>query len=556
MAVYRFAGSLNAAQWPLIAALQGRTVIQPLYDWANRMPRYFFGTEESAELNVPQIIYCENVVPAAEGLNSVGYLDLIAASGNTDFDQIIILRDATENNFLFAPANGKNYILDPSTKTWASKNAIIGLSHPQVSRAYVNGRTFVCYAGTNIYEYIQGADTFLPVALTLPAGVALSDIKGIGSSSNYLIFYTDITVYWSSLIDPTDFVASLITGAGNATPQDVKGQITAINGTSGGFVIWTIRNAVAAQYTNNVRAPFAFKEIAGAGGITDNEHVTNEASSGPQYAWTSAGLQKITLQGSEEVSGEINDFLAGRVYNTWNAATKTLDLHASGLDEFYIKIVLVSSRFLCISYCEAITANVPQFTYCLMYDTVLKRWGQFKVDHVDVFSITVGTTGGGLTFTDLGTQTFTALGTATFSDLVASGVGVFNPTSKRQIAFLQANGAVKIALMDYNKAFNHTGVVILGKFQLVRAQLLTHQLTTVEGAYGFAVSGQDTFQAYITNSYDGLNMQAAIPLPVITTGGLSISYGMRLTGINYNLTFTGTFALSSFVSEVCNDGSD
>lgn len=556
MTIYRFGGALNATRWPLIAALQSRTVIQPLLDGGSKLSRWNIGTEESADLNVPQLIYCENAVPTAEGIQSVGYLDLIAASANADFDQAITLRDDVENNFLFSPANGKNYILNPATKVWASKNPIASLSHPQVTRAYVNGRTFICYANKNIYEYLSGPDTFLPVALTLPAGVALTDIRGIGGSNNYLIFFTDITLYWSSLTDPTNFTASLITGAGSATPQDVKGQIVTITGTSGGFVIWTLRNAVAAQFTTNVRAPFAFKEIAGAGGVVSVEHVTSDASSGPQYAWTSGGLQKVTLQGSEEVSAEVSDFLAGRIYNVWDDPTKSILLKASAIAEFYIKVVLIASRYLCISWCETITNTIPQFSYCLVFDIVLKRWGQFKCDHVDVFPITIGTTGSGLTFTDLGTQTFTALGAQTFDQLVNTDIGVFSPTSKRQVAFMQATGAVKVALLDYNKNFNQLGVAVFGRFQLVRARVMTHQVTTVEGAFGSGVSGADSFQAYIITSIDGYNFDASAVMKLLRVVGKQNKYGARKTGINYNLAFTGTFALSTFVSEVINDGED
>lgn len=553
MATYRFAGALTAARWPLLAGLQGRTVINPLYDAGKRAPRFFFGTDESVDVSIPQMIYCENAVPSVEGMNSVGYLGLIGASGNTDFDQCITLRDENENNYLYSPSNGKNYILNPSTHVWTSTNPIAGLTNPQVSRAYVNGRTFVCFANKNVYEYTGGS--FLPVGLTLPGGVAVTDIRGIGGSSNYLIIFTDITVYWSSLIDPTDFTPSLTTGAGFDTPQDVRGRITAVQGGTGGFVIWTTRNAVAATFTNNARAPFAFKEIAGAGGITDIERVTQDSSSGAQYAWTSGGLQRVTLQSAEAVSGEINDFLAGRMFCTWDYVNNNIDITPSTLDEFYTKLTIIASRYLCISYGDTVNGSSNKtFSRCLVYDLILKRWGQFKIDHVDVFPISVGTNAGYQSFTDLGTATFTTLGTKTFNDLVTSAVTVFNPTSKRQVAFLQQDGTIQVALMDYNKSYNHTGVLVFGRFQLVRQRKMQHQTTTVEGADGMAVSGANTFQAYLLNSIDGLNMDNGIPFIKRAETLQSIEYGLRKTGMNFCLAFTGTFSLSSFVTEVSQDG--
>ena len=75
------------------------------------------------------------------------------------FDQAITLRDADENNFLLCPAGGQNYIYRGNVGAWVSANPI-SAEGKQVSRAYVNGRTFICYAGLGIYEYDTATDTF------------------------------------------------------------------------------------------------------------------------------------------------------------------------------------------------------------------------------------------------------------------------------------------------------------------------------------------------------------------------------------------------------------
>jgi hypothetical protein len=552
MPEYRMGGALNAARWPFVAALQGRTVINPIYDVANKVRASFSGTEESADNTVPQIMYCENAMPTAEGIASVGYQELVPASANTDFDSCIILRDANEVSYVYSPGGGKNYILNNATLVWASTNPIVPPAGTQVSRAHVNGRMFICYANFGVYEYDSGLGTIVPVALT---GLVAADVISITNSSNYLIAVTTTAVYWSSLTNPTDFVPDLTTGAGTAIPQDVRGLLVSVQAASGGYIIYTTRNAVAAAFTNNTRAPFVFKEIAGAGGIYKNEQVTQDAISGVQYAWTTNGLQRITLQQAEFISAEFNDFIAGRLQMTWDSATKTLNLVAASGTEFVTKVCLIANRFLCVSYTDS-TATVPVFKYCLIYDLALKRWGQMKIDHVDCFAFQVPTNGNALTFTDLAAATFTSLGGKTFNQLIGSTSASGNPSSKRMIGFLTASGAIELALMDYQKDFTNQGVVVFGRHQLTRQRLMTHQLTEVEGAYGVEVSGVDSFQAYVINSIDGYNFQATQPLVKIRGQSKSLLYGLRVTGINQCIVFTGTFALSSYIVAASTDGTD
>lgn len=557
MAKYRFRGILNAAQYPLLAGLQGRTIINPAIDPNVRTPRGFSGTEESLDVGVPQIVYCENVVPTAEGLQSVGYQQLVAAEGSEqNFDQAIILRDPDENNTLFVPANGANWILDPIAGTWSNVDAIVGLPVDTiVTRAYVNGRTFVCYAGNNIYEYDATAGTFLPVAgLTLPSGVVVTDILGVAGSNNYLIFWTGITIYWSSLIDPLDFTPSLTTGAGSATPQDVRGPITVIVAASGGFIIYTNRNAVASMYTNNVRAPFVFREIANAGGVLTPEQVTSDQNSGAQYAWTTSGFQKITLQGSEYVNAEINDFIAGRVDNYWDDGSGLMVTQSIGeLPEFYTKVVLIASRFLVLSYGLSKIGDVKIYGNAILYDLALKRLGKFTVDHTDCFAFQFNTAPEYLSYNDLGAQTYNDLGFLSYNELVVTDIDNVDPTSKRTLAFLQVDGTILLATMDYIKSEEHNAVLILGKHQLLRANWVTHQITALEGAYGFGTE-VGAFTLKLANSLDGYNMQPAVLATVLASNGRSQQYGRRITGLNFNLIIQGTFALSSYVTEANDDG--
>ncbi len=357
---------------------------------------------------------------------------------------------------------------------------------------------------------------------------------------------------WSSLIDPLDFTPSLTTGAGFATPQDVKANITVLQGTAGGFLIFTHKNAVAAGYTNNVRAPFAFKEVANCGGVESAEQLTNEQSSGPIYAWTTNGLQKVTLQTSEFVSGEINDFIGGRVYDSYDPGTGVITTTNYAGTEFKVKVALIASRWLVISYSTLATETTQQFDWSLVYDTVLKRNGRTRINHTDCFSFSLSYIFGALSYDDFGTDTYDDI-VGSYDDLVLSGTGEAPPTSKRSFAYLQRDGQVKIVEMDYQKGQNQAGIVIFGKFQLVRANLMTHQQCTFEGTY------LPAFTAKVIRSLDGYTQLPAEAMTVVPVVGQvatlkNVKYGGRFTGLNFSLAITGAFALSSYLLEVVQDG--
>jgi hypothetical protein len=545
MAKQRFRGALNAATFPLVSTMQGRTVVQPQLDNNVKTNQAFYGTQESADYSIPQLLYCENVVPTAEGVQSVDYVQVIAGVPSlSSFDQAITVRDEDENNFLFAPCGGLNYFYQGNAGVWAQKNPI-SAAGKAVSRAYVNGRTFICYEGLGIYEYDSTADTFTKQTLV---GLADADVRGVFSSNNYLGAYTDLVVHWSSLIDPLDFTPSIDTGAGFSIPQDVKARITAVLGTAGGFIIYTAKNAVAGVYTQNIRAPFTFKEIADAGGILTYEQVTSENNSGPQYAWTTGGLQKITTQRAEPVAAEINDFLAGRMWESWDPTAKQLCQHMTGSAEFGVKLAYVSSRFLVVSYS---VDNSGLYQYAIILDLALKRWGKIKFDHVDCFAYPYPNVYGNLTYGDLSNISYDQLQQTSYADL-ATGMKS-DPPSKRSVALLSPDGAVNLIEMDYNKN-SQQGVAIFGKFQLLRARMMTIQQLELEGTY-IAPPGPDsmtTVTALVSTT--GYAMDRAAPMNVLEQLPGYQRYAKRLTGKNISFAVEGSFALSTYLMEVTTEG--
>jgi len=532
MAYETFTALLNAAEFPFVSDFFQRSVIVPGYDQLVRSPKDSTIDLQSNVQKLAQHYYCQNVLPTSEGLMSIGYSQVISAFDPpvANFDQAIVLRDVDENNFILVPARGTNYIYKANTGNWVSTNPFTGWPNQYriVSRAYVNGRTFVQYEKFGMYEYNTSANTFFPVALT---GIVASDIDVIGSSNNYLIAVVGITVFWSSLVDPTDFTPSINTGAGFAIPQDMKGIARAVIPISGGFVIYTTKNAVAALYTNNARAPFVFREISNAGGILSPEQVSLEASLGFHYAWTTNGLQKISINSAEALSNAAMDFLAGRIWEEFDITTLTLTSQRLN-DDLKVKITCISGRYLVISYGRL--SELPQlYTHALVYDLGLKRWGKLRVDHVDCFFYP-------------------------YPNIIGT---VTETPPKRSVGFLKSSGQVDLLIMDYRERQNE-GVLLLGRYQLSRGKLTTFQSVELEGEHQAYPA-----QVYLLISPDGKTNNAPAQLTELSAGaGRKVvkygapapapgMHGAARTGVNISLLAVGTFELSTAIFTTTRHGS-
>lgn len=526
MAQEVFSVALNAAEFPFVSDFLSRTVVVPGLDAGPRSPARFSGDPENAALGVAQHYFGQNIVPTAKGIMSVGYSQVIAEiEGTTNFDQVIVLRDEDENNYLLVPALGTCYIYTEATGTWTSY-PFGGFAGGIISRAYVNGRTFVNFEHNSVREFTGG--TFNALVLT---GIDVTKIDCIGASNNYLIACIGVTVYWSSLIDPLDFVVNINTGANNAIPQDMKGIARAIVPIAGGFVIYTTRNAVVALYTNNARAPFVFREIQNAGGVSGPEQVSVEASLGYHYAWTTNGLQKITVQGAENLSASVTDFLAGRVFEVFDSTTLEWTFQRlTSANEVAVKLAYISGRYLILSYKKK---NSVPYTHALVFDTALQRWGKLKFNHMDCFQYPYPNLPGEIT----------------------------EPPPKQSIALLTQSGEVDLAVIDYRNQNdeNSDACLLLGKYQLVRQRVATFQTLELEGLNeGFPPS------VYLLLSHDGKTNEPPVELSILHDGGRSKKYGapvpaagapaVQRTAKNFSFLIAGTFELSTAIVTLTQQG--
>lgn len=473
MAQHRFTAALNAASFPFLTSLAPRSVVITGLDNVLRDAVATQGQNilDNNPKQFPQILYCENILPTAEGVMSVGFLAAQAAFAAGTATEIYTLRDENENRWLFDPASGKNYVATAIGQPWISYNPLAPTS-AQFSLAYVNGITYICYAGLYIGHWDSTIPGFVDDSGVL-SGIAVANIKAIGGSGNYLLaLTTDNAVHWSSLTVATDFTPSASTGAGTQIPSDIRGPVIYITPMSGGFLIHCLENTVAAIYTNNTSAPWIFREVKNAGGITfPLFQLAKGLANDNAYIIGTAGLQKLSLREAEMLLPQVTDFLGGRAIETFNTATNQLSVTRLNQNMVY-KIDMLAGRYLCFSY------GIITFTHLLIYDTVLRRWGKIVTDHVAVFS---------------------------WPDTAAS-----NPATSESLYLLASDGSARQIVMDQRIAAD-SGVLILGRYQISRSrrtcseeldlELLdgSETPTVVVGASWYGTASFDNLQTMVLN---------------------------------------------------------
>lgn len=530
----------NASAFPFTYEYAQRTLLE-FQDAGPRMPAAFFGDSANADFGQAQLIYCENVLPHPKGIFSVSFGTQVPAVSPavTTFEQAIQLRDAAENQYLFVPAGGANYLFDPIVGTWASVSPFT-FANTLVTRAYVNGRTFICYEKTKIIEYNPGTGLFDTVTLTFPAGITIANVRGIGGASNYLLLFTDITVYWCTPLNLLDFATS-DQGAGQQTPIDIQGQITSLLPCSGGFIIYTARNGVGAAFTNNGNSPFVFKEIANCGGVPSWEQVTANADDGAHYIWGTNGLQKVSLARAETYAPACTDFLAGNQTESWDPLLKKVVL-SDNTTTLGVKLAFLAGRYLAISYGQAAR---NQYEACLFYDTVLERWGKIVETHCDVFMYPYPTFASSYFYSQL-PGFYVDLGDATYADLDASRLTPL--PAKRGIAFLKASGQVDILNTDFAQA-GSSGVAVFGRLQSVRQRAITVLNVEVD-----TVKSEGITCTLLPSDEGGTERLTPVPMGLAYSSGQSRRFEAYETALNFDLAIEGAFVLNNLVARVKNHG--
>ncbi len=530
-------GNLNAANVPLLSNLFGRSIIIPQYD-QNFQRTQFSGEDPQLDKGIPQIWYAHNCMPTGQGMQSVSYKRIVAnVPGQSSFVRTYIVRDSSENKALLGiTSTGKVYILSSFTSGWVDITPGGGWTGGATSIAVVNGVTYLCLSLFNIYT-VNIASSSLAVAALL--GVTPANIVGIGTAANYLLLHDNTTVYWSSTVNPLDFVPSLVTGASSGNPTDISGIIIGINTYGGGFIVMTTAVIVTAKYSGNTRYPWIFVGVPNSAGVADIEYSTVDGDDGSNYVWTSGGVLKITSAGAVPVFPEVTDFLAGRLFEDFDTGSNTF-IRTPVSVGFKLKLCFVGSRYLIISY------GISSLTHAVVYDTAFKRWGKLKTPHVDCFELSVNAAANRSWISLLGSGWNAFIGTAwrdmlTFSNLPAD--------AKRTIAFLAADGSCTYTLFDAGD-ITADAVCLVGKYQLVRTETVRLEEVAVENIES---GNTGNFSLTVMSAADGKNLTPSTPYLQMNTTDFR-KYLANITALNHSLLFKGAFALTSLTMTFSRQG--
>lgn len=502
MAQYPVRVNLSSTAFPFLSELSGRSVIVKQQD-QNYIAPAASGADLDKDIGIPALYYCHNVIATGQGYQAIGYDSVIpAVPAVTNFLGVFSVYDSATSGkaYLGYTAIGDFYYSLPPFNSWTFCLDAAWAAGKAVTTATVNGVTYIYSANAGCYKFDFGSHILVPVTLS---GTVAANVIGIVGVLGYLVCWTKDAVAWSSLLDPTDFVPSLSTGAGGGSVQGARGDIITCVSHTAGFVVYTNQNAVAAAGSNNSRYPFNFREIVGSGGLASQNLATIDANAGNHFVYTSAGLQAISLQEAKTVIPELTDFLAGAVFEDFDPATSTFTI--TRLSEVLKKrLVLISERYLVISY------GITELTHALVFDTVLRRWSKLKATHIAVFE---------------------------FSLLDSEST----ETPRRSIAFLSKSGAVSVVRIDSRNSAAD-GVAILGKYQLTRNRFSTLQKVCIE-----SVISSGSFACKDMYTLDGKTVAGIVTGMVSPQLGLSQDILFHITGVNHSLLFTGAFDLSSLL---------
>lgn len=503
MAQITYRANLSAKVFPFISEYFGRSVIVSGPD--QNFSRQLVSSEDlDKDRGIPQLYYAHNVMPMAEGFQSIGFTPTINDT-KSGFSNIQPLRDYLGAQVFFSHGDdGANYVLPFGGTYWTQINTIPGTVGVAVTTAQMNGQTFIYFANVGCYLYNAASNTLLPITLT---GLVSTDILGITSSAGYMIAWSTNTVAWSSTVahaiytDPIDFVPSLITGAGGGSIEAAKGKITICVAHYLGFIVYTTDNAIAGIYSGNSRFPFNFREIVASGGLANASLISFDSGTGNHYAYTTSGMQLVSMSQTTTIFPEITDFIAGKYFEDFNETT--LALETQGL--FYPMkkaINVISDRYLVISY------GVSSLTHAIVFDIVQKRFGKLKIPHTSCFEF----------------------------KLITPEV---TETPRASIGFLQSNGSIKVVDFTYTSSYS-SGVMILGKYQYVRARLMQLDSVSIEN-----IKADSGFNLYVLNSINGKTTDAPVAGYLAENSGTYRKYNFRVTGINQSLLFKGKFTAVS-----------
>lgn len=442
-------------------------------------------------------------------------------SGVANID--IAFKGGADYDTTWSPASSEDWLANPVQ----SVADLILDSTTEFSTATVRGIAYVCIRNAGVTKIFElsflpspDEDTLVFTDITAIIGATFSvtfttdDIVGISGSFNYLLLHTATVLFWSSTTTPTDFAASLVSGAGSETPGNLKGDITFIKEHVGGFYIYTTNNVIFSAYTGNRAYPWKFREIAGSGGFSFNSQVSGDTNASVHYGLNNARFIQVLAPAEANVqSPEVTDFLE-RIKrwdlfdSTTNAFSVFADTPGSATSLINLaepRIWFVLDRYILVPF--GLVSG--QYTYCIVFDSLLNRYGRLRI----TFN-SISTDDTNIYFLDYELKTRKKL----YFDMRYSGIA-------------------------QSEAFQHRGVLVLGKFQMLRGDFLQLEGVEIESA---VTDSAGQFTVHLIPSLDGKTFRPAVELTKIVNINPDIAvYPAHTVGQNVSLLLKGAFDLNT-----------
>lgn len=439
---------------------------------SQRAPGNNHGTDATLQQGYNQAYYMENVIPSSRGFTSVGYQSVVPALADIVPQYVLECR---------SPDGGLSYVAVAGTQVmhwfddqgWAVYSNITADPEfvPQV--AVVRGQSYFYFGLYKIYTLDPEDLALEPITLQ---GIDPGAISGICSGGAQLVLYTSNTIYYSAVLDSTDFLPSLATGAGSTQVLALKGTIVTCLPLGQDFVIYTQYSAVHARYTGNFALPYVFNEVSGSTGIITQKHVAYNTNTGSHVAYGNAGFQEITASGVASVFPEIADQIAKGIIAEVDPITDLVTYNIN--TALNIKVGFVANRWLFISIGD--TPEQEVFKEAYMYDTTLQRWGRLKLTHTCIFEWAGSASVEGIkTYQDLA-NAYPLYGDTDgllYRDL-GSLAAKYSALNKQKIAVMShlGNVCILVAAESGQLTGNNIGTdavmprILMGRFKLFRDQ--------------------------------------------------------------------------------------
>ena len=521
MAQIRYRANLSAKDFVFSAQGWGRSVIMKQYD-QNFSRQIVSPTDPDKDIGIPQIYYAHNVMPCAQGFQSVGLKQIITGPGITGNSfqilpwqnvsgasgNILITISAKDTSNVTYNIYASN-VVTPSTWTFLQTVSIpTQYAGILFTAALINGTTYIYTPYLECHTY--DGTTWALVTFT---GLVTTNVQGIISSFGYMIAYSPTSIAWSSTLSVTDFTPSLITGAGGGSVTSLRGNITQCIHHTFGFIVFSQYNAVAAVYSGNPRYPFNFREVIGASGLSPigGQLIDLDSESGNLYALTSAGVQMVSVTQAQVIMPEVTNYLDGTRFEDFNDATLSFTYADFAAGTIYKQLKVVADRYVVFSYAynNPLTLTLG-YTHALVYDIAMRRWGKIKFTH-----------------------------TAAINLYKVTAAQLPENNARAQLGFLDPFG--NLFQVDFSELATTGGTIFLGKYQHSRDRLITMQQLDVEYVQSTANLTLNVF-----TSLDGKTFLPPVTVPPIANTHAP-QYPMRLTGMNHSFCFQGVFKFDSMV---------